>query len=510
MSQTMIHTLTAFSGVFALGAVFAIFGSIKLQLQEQLKINDAQAGKLISTLMFSCLIFSLLVGAITPALGFKAVGLIGFAVAALCVLMLAGATNYNTAMLAFFALGFAAMCVNTVGNVLGPQVLYGGKDPARASNMLNVFFGIGSFLTPFIIGNLLGKMGYKKTVGLIAALLAVPILWTVMGTGFPSAGSFSFAKAVGVLTHPGVILGGLALFCYISLEATLGGFITTYLTGLKYDAAKANTILSFFWIAIMLSRLITALVVMAYLSGITPFYVPLLAVVAAVALFVMAATTEAGVGAAAVLLAGFVMGPMFPTLVGVTFSKTGASSEVFGMIFAIGLLGGIFTPGIVGNLSAGGNIRKGLQILGLLAIILIVFSGALALAVPDKAVEAAAPAPASGPEIKAAPAAAPAPAQAPVQVEEVQPAPAAPAAAAAPAPAPAPAPEAAPAPAPAEAPAPAPAPAPEAAPAPAETQAPAAPAPAQGQDSPAAPAQNGGGDEWEEIGVKTLSQQQVI
>jgi len=483
-----IHVLTAFSGVFALGAVFAIFGSVKLQLQEQLKIDDAQAGKLISTLMFSCLIFSLLVGAVTPALGFKAVGLIGFAVAALCVLMLAGAASYNTALVAFFALGFAAMCVNTVGNVLGPQVLYGGKDPARASNMLNVFFGIGSFLTPFIIGNLMGKLGYKKTVGIIAGLLAVPIIWTVMGTNFPSAGAFSFAKAVGVLTHPGVILGGLALFCYISLEATLGGFITTYLTGLKYDAAKANTILSFFWIAIMLSRLVTALVIMAFFSGITPFYVPLLAIVAAVALFVMAATSEAGVGAAAVLLAGFVMGPMFPTLVGVTFSKTGASSEVFGMIFAIGLLGGIFTPGIVGNLSAGGNIRKGLQILGLLAIILIVMSGILALAIPDQKAEAA-PAPAPKTEMKASPAAAPA---------------------ATPAPAPAPAATPAPAPAPAAAPAPAPAPAPAAAPAPEAQAAPSgspAPAPAEGQ---AAPAQKNGGDEWEEIGVKTLSQQQVI
>lgn len=488
MNET-IHILTAFSGVFALGAVFAIFGSVKLQLQEQLKIDDAQAGRLISTLMFSCLIFSLLVGAITPALGFKAVGLIGFAVAALCVLLLAGAANYTTAMLAFFALGFAAMCVNTVGNVLGPQVLYGGKDPARASNMLNVFFGIGSFLTPFIIGNLLGKLGYKKTVSLIAALLAVPILWTVMGSNFPSAGAFSFAKAVGVLTHPGVILGGLALFCYISLEATLGGFITTYLTGLKYDAAKANTILSFFWIAIMLARLATALVIMAFIAGITPFYVPLLAVIAAVALFVMAATTEAGVGAAAVLLAGFVMGPMFPTLVGVTFSKTGASSEVFGMIFAIGLLGGIFTPGIVGKLSAGGDIRKGLQILGLLAIVLIVFSGILALAIPDQKAEAA-PAPPAKTEMKATPSAETAP-PAPVKTEEA-------------APDSMQVEEAAPVPAPAESPAAAPT-EPALAPAPApEDQS--APAPAES----AAPAQNGNEDVWEEIGVKTLSQQQVI
>ena len=74
-----IAALTAFSGVFALGAIFAIFGSVKLKLQEKLGIDDAKASQLISAMMFSCLVFSIVIGAVTPALGFKVVGLLGFA-----------------------------------------------------------------------------------------------------------------------------------------------------------------------------------------------------------------------------------------------------------------------------------------------------------------------------------------------------------------------------------------------------------------------------------------------
>ena len=377
-----IAGLTAFSGVFALGVIFAIFGSIKLKLQEQIKIDDAKASSLISALMFSCLVFSLLIGALTPALGFKVVGLIGFAAGAVCVILLAAAPSYGAALVAFLALGLAAMCVNTVGNTLGPMVLFPGN-PAKASNLLNTFFGVGSFLTPLIIGNLIGKAGYKATLGIIAALLAIPIAWTVMGTDFPVIeGGFNFGRAAGWLINPAVLAGGAALFCYISLEATLGGFLTTYLADHKVDATKANNFLAMFWISLLVARLFTAFVVP---QSLFPYYVPVLALVAAVAIMMMVVAKNAGAAVVAMLATGFVMGPIFPTLVGVTFGKTGPSAEVFGLIFAIGLFGGIITPRIMGGFSASGNIRKGMQVLAGLAVALIVISAVLSLAIPDLA-----------------------------------------------------------------------------------------------------------------------------
>lgn len=372
--------LTAFSGVFALGAIFAIFGSVKLKLQEKLGVDDAKASQLISAMMFSCLVFSIVIGAVTPALGFKVVGLLGFAAGAVCVILLAMAPSYGAAMLAFLALGFAAMCVNTVGNTLGPMVLF-PDNPAKASNLMNVFFGLGSLLTPLIIGNLMGRAGYKATLGIIAAMLGVPILWTVMGTDFPAIeGGFNFARAAGFLTHPAVLAASAALFCYISLEATLGGFLTTYLTNHKVDGTKANNLLAGFWACLMFARLFTAVAVP---QNFFPHYVQVLALVAAASIMMMVTAKNAGPAIVAMLVTGFAIGPIFPTIVGVTFGKTGASAEVFGLIFGIGLLGGIFTPRIMGGFSAGGNIRKGMQVLAGLAVLLIVMSAILSYAIPN-------------------------------------------------------------------------------------------------------------------------------
>jgi fucose permease len=280
------------------------------------------------------------------------------------------------------------MCVNTVGNTLGPQILFGGKNPAAASNLMNVFFGVGSFITPLLIGNMIGKAGYKATLFVVGLLLAIPIMWTMMAWNLPSAGKpFDMARAVSLLGNPAVLMGGAALFCYISLEATLGGFLTTYLADHKVDSAKVNNWLSLFWIMIMLARLFTAGLGAYVLKDAGPMffkvYVPLLAIIAAVSLMMMVSAKKAGAAIIGMLITGFALGPCFPTLVGVTFSKTGPSAEVFGTIFAIGLLGGIFTPGLMGNFAASGNIRKGMKVLAGMAVGLLVLSAILGFGIAD-------------------------------------------------------------------------------------------------------------------------------
>ncbi|HNV21644.1 MAG TPA: MFS transporter [Candidatus Hydrogenedentes bacterium] len=381
--------LTAFSGVFALGVCFSVLGSVKLKLAEQLKIDDAKVGQLISALMFSSLVFVLLIGPLTDQLGFRVIALIGFVAGAICLWLLASATTYQGALVACLLLGLAAMCVNTVGNTLGPSVLFGGKNNAAASNLLNVFFGAGAFITPLIIAALLGKLGYKKTVGIIGAILLIPVIFAVFGTFPAPPEGFKITQALGLLGRKGVWAGGLALFCYMSLEVTLAGFITTYLKSHELSDEKAGTILSGFWIALMIARLIAAFTIPAHVSL---YVVPALAVVAVVSIGLMVTAKSAGVGIGATILTGFVLGPMFPTLVGVTFNKTETSGSVFGLIFGIGLLGAILMPSLIGKYAAKLNIRQSLRILVGVAVALIVLSALLSFGIPDAAPAAALPA----------------------------------------------------------------------------------------------------------------------
>ncbi len=384
-----VAALVAFSGVFALGIIFSILGSVKLKLAEELQIDDAKVGTLISALMFSSLIAVLFVGPLTDMFGYRIIAIAGFLLGGICVWLLASALSYNAALFACLLLGVAAMCVNTVGNTLGPNVLFDGQEPARASNLLNVFFGLGAFITPLILANLLGIIGYKKTVGLIGTILFIPIIYSLFAE-FPKPDEgFVITESIVLLTNPAVLVGGLALFCYIALEASMAGFITTYLKSHDLSDEKAGTILSGFWIGLMLARVAAALLLVGIDSAVV---VPVLAIVAVIAIAMMVSANSSGVGIAGTLLAGLAFGPIFPTIVGVSFEKTdainqGTAGSVFGLIFAVGLFGGIIVPMLIGKYAASLSIRQSLKIALGVAVALVVVSTVLWLAVPTVVAE---------------------------------------------------------------------------------------------------------------------------
>ncbi len=400
-AQYVLAACVAFSGVFALGVIFSILGSVKLKLAEALKIDDAKVGRLISALMFSCLIAVLIIGPLTDALGYKVIGLAGFALGAVCVWLLAGARSFGAALFACLLLGIAAMCVNTVGNTLGPTVLFSGNDAARASNLLNVFFGLGALITPLILAYLLAFLGYKLTVGLIGVILFIPVIPILYfsSAAFPQpASGFDINQVLALLSNTAVLMSGLTLFFYIALESTMAGFVSTYLKEHKFADRTANTLLSAFWISLMAARLITAI----FFSGqIDPaMLVPALGVLAVIGIGIMVIAPSPGVGVLGTLITGFALGPIFPTLVGVAFGKTdainaGTAGSVFGLIFAIGLLGGTLIPPLIGSYAAKSTLQKGLNIALVVAVALVVASCVLWLAIPG--VQAA---PATAPAVK--------------------------------------------------------------------------------------------------------------
>jgi fucose permease len=78
----------------------------------------------------------------------------------------------------------------------------------------------------------------------------------------------------------------------------------------------------------------------------------------------------------AVVLTGLAFAPIFPTIVGVTFAKfePGLYGSIFGIIFAVGLLGATFVPQIIGSLSTGATVQQSLLIVLAMAVILFVIS----------------------------------------------------------------------------------------------------------------------------------------
>ena len=105
------------------------------------------------------------------------------------------------------------------------------------------------------------------------------------------------------------------------------------------------------------------------------------AVVSLVAILAMVWTQSAALAILAVVVVGLAFAPIFPTIVGVTFSKFDASQygSIFGIVFSIGLLGGTFVPAWIGNLSATGTVQGGLKVAAAMAALLILVTPLLGM-----------------------------------------------------------------------------------------------------------------------------------
>ncbi len=377
--------VVALMAVFSLGICFIILGAISTDLMSTLEIDNSQFGTLVMGMFLTACIVQLFIGPAVDKFGYKPVAIVGFIVTSVSMFLLGFAPSFSAALFACIILGVGAMSLNTVGNTLIPVVLFEGKDPARASNFGNAFFGLGYVFAPFIFTLFLGKLGMSYTISLsvFGALMAIFLIFALTAK-FPTVPTgFELSKAFKLLASPPVILAALALFCYISLEISMGTWIRKVLEEVlaktqSMDAAAigfwAGMILSLYGASIMVGRFISSAV--KNLTAIGTKVIAGMAVLAILAILLMMVANNVALGIVAVIVVGLAFAPIFPTIVGVTFAKydPGLYGSIFGIIFAIGLLGGTFVPKFIGNMSEGSTVQASLLIAVVMAAILLVFA----------------------------------------------------------------------------------------------------------------------------------------
>jgi len=376
----------ALMAVFSLAVCFIILGSVSSDLMAALKLDEAQFGSLIMALFLTSCVVQLFVGPAVDRFGYKPLAILGFVVTSASIFLLAFAASFSTAFLACMLLGVGAMSLNTVGNTLIPVVLFEGKDPARASNFGNAFFGLGYVSVPFLFTLFIQKMGMSYAVSLsVFGVLTLVFLVFSLTASYPKVPSgFSFAKAAALVAKPAVILAALALFCYMALEVSMGSWIRKLmeeLYGKDYAAAdasfRAGMVLALFGVAMAAGRFLSSAV--KNLTAIGVRVIAGAAVVSLLSILILVWTQSAALAILAIVLMGLAFAPIFPTLVGVTFAKFDSSQygSIFGIMFAVGLLGATFVPKWIGNLSAGGTVQGGLKVAAAMALLLVLVAPAL-------------------------------------------------------------------------------------------------------------------------------------
>lgn len=361
----------------AYGAIISLLVGLKLEIAERYRINDSKVGLVFSSFMLAGAIGVIFLSALIDVFGHKAITIFGFAFTAVALFMLANARSFRQTMAMYVLMSIGTMCIISVGNTILPLVLFGGENASAATNLGNAFYGVGAFFVSYFLTDFLSKYGYRKTVagfGLLMTLIAILSLFAE----YPTVSSrFSFSDLPEVLTSSFFLIALIANFFGAGVENGVGSWANTFMVRLGSSDKQANSVLSLFFIAVLVSRLVTAIFVTPENTPVVLLWISCLAVAV---LVIMIVSANRILGIVGVIAMGLLMGSVCPNIFGYMFSKIDPAyhGTSFGILFAMGLAGGSVIPGLVGIISRKRNFRFGFVInvagallLGVSAIIMM-------------------------------------------------------------------------------------------------------------------------------------------
>jgi fucose permease len=362
--------------IFVYGSIAALLGTILPQLQNRLGLDNAQAGYVALAQAIGLAIASIAIGPILDNIGKKAGIVAGLAGIAVSLAGLAIANSYVTALGSMFLLGLGGGMLVTGANTLISDV----ADEKRASalNLLNIFFGLGGMVTPFMAANI---PALSSSYALCLALAAVTAITVVVNLATPMPaptreGGFALAQASPLLSQPALYLLSLYLFLYVACEVGVWNWLVAYLVSQGVAEGYAQNVLSFgFAFGLLVGRLIASRI----LLGVPEIKVTLFASVAmAVTTYGMIKVSSPFMVGALVFLAGLAMAPMFPTVLGMVgnvFRRMTATA--MGVVITSGWIGLAISSPIIGWISNQSDLATGLLLLPGMSVLMVLTNLAL-------------------------------------------------------------------------------------------------------------------------------------
>jgi MFS family permease len=293
-------------------------------------------------------------------LGVRVVLLLGSLITSVAIVSMSFSPTYMRAFGAVLLAGIGAGAVSAASIVMMPLSFFDKNASnhdhlSAALNLGHVFIALGALIMPVLSDVLQRLIGYRRTAGILALVCLTPAFLCVLPpfstavvdqekafliqSGFPSP-----------LTQDNgwhLWLAGLVFFFYAPLEGLIGLWTTTSLTVAGYQERGAAWVLTGFWTAFLLGRLATALI--PHGPAWDPVLIVVPALLSAVLLGNLSGAGTSGSRTPGLLLLGLLLGPIFPTLVGVVFREfPDARGTSYGIMYAIGATGSLILAPLVG------------------------------------------------------------------------------------------------------------------------------------------------------------------
>ncbi len=330
------------------------------EMRARLQIDLAQQGNVFLLLYAGIFLATLASGPVIDSIGNKLILVVSSLLVAAGMAGFAYAHSFGGAATPAVVLGLGGGGLNTSTNALVSGLF--GEKRGPMLNVLGIFYGIGALCIPLLAAAIVGHFPIAPQLLFCAGLAgACALLFLTMK--FPEASEaqrFSLREAMQVARTPGVLVLGFLLFCQSGNEASVAGWTSTYVGETGLGAATATLILAGYWAALMVGRLAAAQLLkfvgkrqLVLGSGLG----------AALGAAILLTNRSEGMLVAGVLVIGLSYAGVFPTalaIAGDAYRKL--AGTVFGLLFAIALLGGMSLPWAVGQISQHLGVRYGMVV----------------------------------------------------------------------------------------------------------------------------------------------------
>ncbi|PRY34483.1 glucose/galactose transporter [Spirosoma oryzae] len=356
-----------------IAALFSIFGfltwlnSVLIAFfKEAFSLSTVGSNLVAFAFFISYTLMAIPSSAVLKRTGFKngmSLGLIVMAVGTLIFVPAAKAVSYPLFLLGLFLIGIGMTVLQTASNpyatIIGPR-----ESAAQRISFLgiaNKLAGIGSQL---IFGHLL-LSGSENLTGaeslarlvtpylfLTGVLVAVAVL--IRFSNLPEVSEEQNDTPNDVATHdsvwqfPNLVLGVLALFCYVGAEVIAGDTIINYGKALGFDNAEAKYFTTYTLYGLLAGYLLGIFLIPRYVSQQTA-----LRFGAAYGLVLTTATllTSGFTSVLCVALLGFGLAPIWPALWPLALNRLGRFTKIGSALLIMGISGGALLPLVHGYLT---------------------------------------------------------------------------------------------------------------------------------------------------------------
>src|ERR1700691_4821308 len=369
--------LAASLAIFVYGMTAAMLGTILPDLSGRFRLTPKQDGTIAFCQALGLILASIGVGPLIDYEGKKAGLVLGLALSALAVALLPRSSGFRSIAARLFLLGTGGGIIVTAANALGSDV-----DPAHratALNLLNIFFGLGGFATPFVSANLLGRNSARLChliAGLVVVTMAVNLFAPIPSV--TNAQSFVFLDLGSILARPVLWLSALMLFLYVACEVGVWNWLVQHLIAQGVPQVRALNVLSFgFALGLLFGRLAGSQIVIS-VSGLT---VTLAAsILMAILTFAMLQTRSPTAAWIVTFLVGMAMAPVYPTtvaLVGDVFPRM--TGTAIGIAITSGWIGLAVSSRVIVCIAAGdpARLKKALLVLPGMSLVMVAVNLAL-------------------------------------------------------------------------------------------------------------------------------------